>query len=73
MTSRAGGWRDEATDWSTPDALEWQLEGIDRAPEETLHGLDRMWAAILDEGEDFEGLDEDEVEMAINLQDEVPR
>ena len=73
MTSRAGGWRSEAMDWSNPEELARQFEGVGHAPEETLHGLDQMWAAILDEGEDFENLDEDEVELAISLLNDGPR
>ncbi len=64
------GWGGETADLSTSEDLESQLEGIGWAPEETLHGLDRLWGAILDEGEDFEGLDEDDIEAAMILQAE---
>jgi hypothetical protein len=48
----------ETADWSTSE------------DPETTRGLDRLWAAILDEGEDFEGLDEDDIEAAMSLQAE---
>jgi hypothetical protein len=62
--------RGETADWSTAEDLEDRLEGVGRAPEETLHGLDQLWEAILDEGADFEGLDDDEIEEAIDLRNE---
>ena len=68
MSTQGAWWRRETADWSFAEDLEYELEGIGRAPEETLHGLDRLWGAILDEGDDFEGLDEDDVEAAISLQ-----
>jgi hypothetical protein len=68
MSSPEAWWRRETAAWSYAEDLEYRLEGIGRAPEETLHGLDSMWSAILDEGDDFEGLDEDEVEAAISVE-----
>lgn len=70
MRCACGKGGDERAERSTGEDLEYRLEGNGRAPEETLHRLDRLWAAILDEGEDFEGLEEDEIEAALSLQRE---
>lgn len=56
----------ELLDGLTPEALEEDLEGIGPPPEETLHEVDRLSGALLDEGDTFEGLEADTVEVAID-------
>jgi len=67
MKYESDEWRSDTADWATAEGLEYRLEGISRAPEETLHGLDRLSEALLDEGDDFEGLDDDEIEAAMSF------
>ncbi len=62
------GTRDVASpedDSLTPEMLEDLLEDAPEPPEAALHEVEPLSEALLDEGTDFEDLDDEEVEAAM--------
>lgn len=60
----------EGLDWFTPEDLEELEEGIGPPPEETLHDVDQLHEAILDEGEALESFNNNAVQAAVEEEEE---